>query len=70
MGPSANDDPTRLLTVAEVASRLRVSKRTVYRFLREAEAEKRACVYRVGRQWRIHPSAIRVLFLREPKPPS
>jgi excisionase family DNA binding protein len=47
-------EPETFLTVQEVADRLRVAPRTIYRLLAEGAIE----AVRVGRNWRVSPSAL------------
>lgn len=54
----------RLLTVAEVADRLRLAKSTVYQFIRDGEL----AAVRLGRAVRIKPEAVDTFLSRaEPK---
>jgi excisionase family DNA binding protein len=47
-------EPDVFLTVQEVADRLRVASRTIYRLLDEGALEG----VRVGRNWRVSPEAL------------
>ena len=61
-GPSARDGGdqprTQFLTVAEVASLMRVSKMTVYRLVHNGELP----AVRVGRSFRVHAKAVHDLL--------
>jgi excisionase family DNA binding protein len=59
---SDTNDSDELLTIAEVAARLRISARTVERKL-EAGRELRGV--RIGRVWRIFASSVRALLAGE-----
>lgn len=50
----------QILTVAEVALRLRVSKMTVYRLIRSGELAS----VRVGRSFRVEPGALKIYLDR------
>ncbi|NLG45550.1 helix-turn-helix domain-containing protein [Gordonia sp. (in: high G+C Gram-positive bacteria)] len=51
---AANASATQFLTVAEVASLMRVSKMTVYRLVHNGELP----AVRVGRSFRVHAKAV------------
>ncbi len=58
-GPGGGPD-VRYLTVAEVASRMRVSKMTVYRLVHSGELE----AVRVGRSFRVPDDAVQEYLRR------
>ncbi|HEY1968101.1 MAG TPA: helix-turn-helix domain-containing protein [Pseudonocardia sp.] len=59
--PPSHDEvnlPSDLLTVAEVAAKLRVSKMTIYRMVNSGELP----AFKVGRSFRIRATAVRKLL--------
>lgn len=54
---------TKYLTIEEVAKRLRVNKRTVYRLAEKGEIP----AFKFGKSWRIDQAKLEELFIRNKK---